>query len=166
MGTPWFNRQDDNDVIESGLYKVELGKEVRFGYPLKLGGTTSGSGVPAYTKYQLVEEYSDTGSTAKCIGVSDDQIPKGTGTKAEALENIEFRHYRREVAAVKFGVRMMKNMEDSANLEDGDPVMPYPGGVKKWATGKQYLGVVKQAKAIKPGENGMILVNLINKVVA
>jgi hypothetical protein len=164
MGAPWFNRQDDTDVIESGIYKVESGKQVRFGYPLKLGGTTGTAGVPAYTNFQLVEEYDDATSAETCIGVSDDQIPKGTGTYAEALKNIEFRHYRREVAVVQFGTRMMVNKEGSTVLKGGEPVAPYPGGFVKWATGKQYLGVVKRGP-VKPGSQGMILINTINKVV-
>lgn len=164
MGAPWFNRQDESDIVESGIYKVESGKQVRIGYPLKQGDTSGNGSGPTYTNYQYVEEYSDTDKDETCIGVSDDQIPKGTGSAAEALENIEFRDIRRDVSVCKFGVRMMKNMEGSTTLKDGEPVAPYPGGFVKWASGDQFLGTVKRGP-IKAGKLGMILVNLVNKVV-
>jgi len=165
MGAPFFNRQDEADVIESGSYKVREGKQVRIGFPLKEDGTSGSGSGPVYTDYTYVAEYTDVTSAARCIGVSEDQIPKGTGTVAEALKNIEFRHLRRDVSFCQFGTRMMVNKEESTVLQTGDPIAPYPGGAVKWASGKQYLGWVKRGP-IKPGEKNLMGINLINKVVS
>ena len=156
-----FNMWDDNDIILSGSYQVATNKEVRRGYPLKESGSLGGGGNrPPNTIYRQVEEYTDTNSLEPCIGLSERQIPKNTGTLAEALRNIEFRGFNRDVDIVQFGVRKCINKDpDETTMNTGAKLAPYPGGFRKWATGMAELGTVKQGP-IAYNKDGYIAVKI------
>lgn len=139
-----FNRKDPTDIVDSGHYQVPWDEELHIGYPLKENGTLEVEDPsPPYTIYQAVSEYSDDTSVAATIGVSEDQIQRGDTIEASALKNIEFRHFRRDVAVCKFGIRAMRN-KSNATVQTGTRVAPYPGGFTIWTTGMAILGVVNR----------------------
>lgn len=158
MPSPRGNRKDPSDIL-ADTYRVPLTEQARMGYPSRIYGTTSGSGVPAYTKYVLLAEYNDVTSRARCPGVFDDQIPLATGTIADALDNIEWRHIDRTVTICQFGVRDMVNRESGYVAVEGDQLAPFPGGFVHWQTGMAFLGSVNVGP-IRFNKRGKVLVDV------
>jgi len=163
MPSMFMNRRDESDIVDSGSYQVSKDKQVRVGYPLKESGSIGGAVLaPPSTKYQLVEEYTDTTSVAACVGISEKQIPKLTGSVGAALRNIEFRHFDRNVSVCKFGVRGVINKDPSQTTANtGSKLAPYPGGFRIWSSGMAELGTLKRGPVVYDAM-GEVVVNVLH----
>jgi hypothetical protein len=160
MGAPYINRKNWTDVQADGRYIVPRGEDVFIGEPVKLSGSTSGDGVPAYDIFYSVSGYDDATGEEACAGVVDDEIINAASLPA-ALRNIEFRHGRREVTLCVHGERTMINKESGYTAKINELVAPAPGGFQKWSTGKVVLGKVSEGP-IEYNERGLIMIDTQN----
>lgn len=159
MAAPWFNRRDPTDIVDSGSYQVPWDKTVRIGYPLKESGSLAAEDPsPGYTKYAAVVEYTDASGIAPTIGVSENQILNGATIEAGATRNIEFRHFNRDVAVCKFGVRSMVNI-DTTTATTGARLAPAVGGFRVWDTGMAFLGTLKRGD-VAQNEIGEVIIDV------